>query len=74
MTKIVSEPYKVFETTFEPLVDRINIIQPRNGPEFSAKLKKIQGNHLVFERRNGTTVIIHEDDILSISELAARRP
>ena len=72
MIKNTSEPYKVSENPFEQLVDRIAIFRQRSGSEFAARLKKIQGQRLILERRSGALIIVHCDDIVSASELRPR--
>lgn len=61
------------ENPFESLLDKIIIFRQRDGKESSAKLLRIQGQRLVFERRSGSIIIIHADDIVSAYELAPRR-
>ena len=61
------------QSLYESSIDRILVVRPRVGDSFSGMLKRIQNNHLVFEKRNGTTVIIDEDAILSAVEVHPRR-
>jgi hypothetical protein len=61
------------QSLFESSLERILVVRPRVGDSFSGMLKRIQNKHLVFEKRNGTTVVIHEDNILSTSEVHPRR-
>jgi hypothetical protein len=63
----------VEQSLFESSIDRIFVVRPQVGDSFSGMLKRIQNNRLVFEKRNGTTVIIDEDNILSAVEVHSRR-
>ena len=59
----------------DPMVEAINsifVIHPNKGEKFSGKLLQVQGNSLLFERRNGTRVLIHRNSISSAFELAPR--
>lgn len=53
--------------------ERIFALKTRDGKEFSAMLKRIQGQRLVFEQRNGATVIINDDEISYAYELPTKR-
>jgi len=54
--------------------DHIFSLKTRDGKQFSGKLKRIiEGKRLVFEQRNGATVIINDDEIAYAYEIPARR-
>jgi len=59
-----------------PLAERtehIFALRTRGGKEFSGMLKRIIGKRLVFEQRNGATVIIDDSEIVYAYEIP-RRP
>ena len=54
------------------MLDRILVVKPRDGEPFSGMLKRIQNTRLVFMKRNGASVIIDQDAILSAFEVHPR--
>lgn len=55
-------------------IDSIFVIHPIEGEKFSGRLLQVQGDSLLFERRNGTRILIHRNSISRAFELAPRRP
>lgn len=54
---------------WESFLNKIVLVRPRYGHDFSSKLVQIRGDHLVFENRAGLKTIIHVDAIYGIFEV-----
>jgi len=61
------------QSLFGSSIDHIFVIRPRVGDSWTGMLKRVQNTRLVFQKRNGTNVIIDEDAILSAVEVHPRR-
>lgn len=61
------------QSPYVQILDHILVVEPREGDTFSGRLKRIQNNHLIFEKRNGAIVVIDEEAILSAFEVKQSR-
>jgi hypothetical protein len=61
------------DNPFVSLLNKVNVVKPRDGRIFSGKLIKIQGSHLIFEMRSGLKLVLHTHEVMSAFEIKPRR-